>query len=66
MSLLKWAQKKIKKMTIWDFGLFKLTLVLFGMILGAYLTDIVLANLWIFITLFAVSYLVVLVRIFKH
>lgn len=65
MVLVTWAQKRIKKMNIWDFGFFKLSLLILGMILGAYLSNFVLTNVWIFIALFAVFYLIVLIRIFR-
>ena len=47
MGILQWAEKKTKGMTIWDIGVLKVYCVLFGVIVGAYLSSFVRENvLW--------------------
>jgi hypothetical protein len=49
MDLLEWARGKTEAMTIWDIGVLKVYCVLFGMIVGAFLSGLVRENLWYFI-----------------
>ena len=44
MGILQWAEKKTKGMTIWDIGVLKVYCVLFGVIVGAYLSSFVREN----------------------
>ena len=44
MDILQWAEKKTKGMTIWDIGVLKVYCVLFGVIVGAYLSSFVREN----------------------
>jgi uncharacterized membrane protein YoaK (UPF0700 family) len=54
MGIFQWAEKKTKGMTIWDIGVLKVYCVLFGVIVGAYLSSFVREHvLW-----FVVSVLV--------
>lgn len=41
MGVFQWAEDRAKRMTIWDIGVLKVYCVLFGMILGAYLSTFV-------------------------
>ncbi len=57
MSLLMaFMKKKIHKLTLWDFSIVKIALILLGMILGAYLATFVKQYVWYFIIVFAVLY----------
>lgn len=64
MSLFDWAERKIRGLHIWEFALVKLVLVLFGIIVGAYLALFVKQYLWWFVTVFVMLYLVVMWRVF--
>lgn len=44
MGILQWAEKKTKGMTFWDIGILKVYCVLFGVIVGAYLSSFVREN----------------------
>lgn len=47
MSLLSWADDRSGAMTVWDLGFMKVTSMLFGIIVGAYLASFVIENiLW--------------------
>jgi len=41
MGVFDWAEKRAKGLTIWDIGALKVYCVLFGMIVGAYLSSFV-------------------------
>ena len=51
MGLFSWANKKIKKMDIWDVGCIKWASLLVGIIVGAYISDFVRQYLGVFIVL---------------
>ncbi len=65
MSLMKWTGKKIKKLSVWDFALMKTALILFGIIIGAYIAGFTRQNIWWFIGVFVVSYAILFYKIFK-
>jgi uncharacterized membrane protein YfcA len=65
MCIIKWAEKKIKKLTFWDVGVLKLCLVVFGMVLGAYVANFVKQYVWWFVVVFAITYIYLLCKIFK-
>lgn len=64
-KLMKWAKKVTKKMTVWDMSLLKSTMVLIGIILGAYISTFVKTNIWYFAGVTAVLYIILLKRVFK-
>jgi hypothetical protein len=49
MSVLTWAEERSSALTMWDIGFLKVSSMLFGMIVGAYLASFVLENLWWFL-----------------
>lgn len=65
MNLFKWAEKKIRKLSIWDFSLVKTALIIFGIIVGAYISTFVKQHVWYFIAVFVLLYAIVLYRVFK-
>ncbi len=65
MELQKIYKKRITKLTFWDFGLLKITLIIFGMILGALWFDFVLEYVWWFVILFALGYIYLFYKIFS-
>ncbi len=48
MSVQTWADERSRALTMWDLGFVKITSMLFGMIVGAYLASFVMENLWWF------------------
>ena len=65
MGLIKWIEKRIKKMKVWDVGLLKITLLILGMIIGAYISVFIKTHVWYFLGAFIILYLVLLYRFFK-
>ncbi len=49
MSVFTWAEGRANAMTIWDIGLLKIYVMLFGMIVGAYFAPFVTQNVWWFV-----------------
>ena len=41
MGVFRWAERKTKGLTLWDIGVLKVYCVLFGVIVGAYLSAFV-------------------------
>ena len=49
MKILRWAERRTRALTIWDIGVVKIYCVLFGMIVGAYLSSFVKQEVWWFV-----------------
>lgn len=49
MGVITWAEQRTKSLNIWDIGILKIYCVLFGMIVGAYLSSFVRDNVWWFV-----------------
>ena len=48
MGVIQWAEKRTEALNIWDIGILKIYCVLFGMIVGAYVSSFVRDNVWWF------------------
>jgi putative Mn2+ efflux pump MntP len=51
MGVFDWAERKSNALTIWDIGLLKIYCVLFGIVVGAYLSLFVREHVWWFVAL---------------
>ena len=49
MGLIRWAEERTRAMSIWDIGVLKIYCVLFGMIVGAYVSTFVKGHVWWFV-----------------
>ena len=49
MGLIQWAEQRTKGLNIWDIGVLKIYCVLFGMIVGAYVSSFVRGHVWWFV-----------------
>ena len=65
MKLLRWVEKKIKRLSIWDFAVLKIALVVFGIIIGAYIAGFVKSNVTLFAAIFLLLYAYLLMKILK-
>lgn len=63
MGIIGWGEKKIRKMSIWDFALAKIILVLFGAVMGAYCAVFVRQYVIYFATGIVVLYAYLLYKI---
>jgi putative Mn2+ efflux pump MntP len=48
MGVIQWAEQRTKALSIWDIGVVKTYCVLFGIIVGAYLSSFVKQHVWWF------------------
>ena len=65
MGLFLWSEKKIQKMSIWDFALVKCVLVLLGIIIGAYISTFVKQYVSYLIIVFIVLYVLLMYQVFR-
>lgn len=65
MSLFTWAEEKFKNFTFWDIGVFKLALIAFGMILGAYFAMFVMEYMLYFWIVFIAAYIYLVFKMFQ-
>ena len=49
MGLIQWAEERSRAMSVWDIGVLKIYCVLFGMIVGAYVSTFVTDHVWWFV-----------------
>ena len=49
MRIMEWAQDRSESMTLWDVGVLKMSAMLLGVIVGAYLAPFVTGNVWWFV-----------------
>lgn len=49
MGYLSWANRKVKRLDVWQVGALKVCCILLGMIAGSLVPDFVRMNLWWFI-----------------
>jgi len=49
VGLIQWAEQRTKGLNIWDIGVLKIYCVLFGMIVGAYVSSFVRQQVWWFV-----------------
>lgn len=63
MGLINWSEEKIRALSMWDFAILKIILVLFGMIIGAYFSTFVKQYVWCFVGTFVIGYAWVIYKI---
>jgi len=49
MCIIQWAEDRTKALSIWDIGILKIYCVLFGIIVGAYISGFVQQRVWWFV-----------------
>jgi len=65
MNLWKWAEGKIKKLSLWDFAMVKIALGLLGVIIGAYISTFIKQYVWYFVAVFVVLYGLLMYKVFR-
>lgn len=48
MGVIQWAEERTEALNTWDIGILKIYCVLFGMIVGAYVSSFVRDHVWWF------------------
>ena len=64
MGMLGWADKRLKALTIWDIGVLKFLMAVFGMIVGAYLAAFVKEQIWWFVAVGVLLWAFLIYRLF--
>jgi len=64
MKLVDAIMKRARKMTVFDYSLFKTVVVVLGMIFGAYCADFVKENIIVFWVVFGVLYVLLIYRVY--
>lgn len=49
MKVIQWVERRTGALTMWDIGVLKIYCVLFGMIVGAYVSSFVKQEVWWFV-----------------
>ena len=62
-KLMKWAEKVVKKMNVWDMALLKTCVVLIGIIIGAYISVFVQQYIWWFVAVAVILYAILIKRV---
>ena len=65
MKLIDWAENKISQMNIWDIGFLKMLLLIVGMIIGAYVSEFIIKNIFIFAGIAVLLYILITYKFFK-
>ena len=65
MKLFDWANKKIQTYNVWDIGALKIFCTIVGMILGAYVSVFVIQNIWWFVVIAIILFLILIIKFFK-
>jgi putative Mn2+ efflux pump MntP len=64
MGIVAHLLEKARRMTAWDYGVFKAVLITFGIIVGAYVSDLVRQYAWYFAAVFAALFGILIYRLF--
>ena len=65
MNLIASMERRIQKMTFWDITLTKTVTILFGVIVGAYISEFVKHYIWPLSIVFIVGYIIAIYRFWK-
>ncbi len=65
MGIIGCLNQKIKSYTIWDISVLKIFCTIVGMILGAYVSTFVKQNLWWFIVIGIVMFIILIIKFFR-
>ena len=66
MGLIEWANQRIKALDVWDISILKTYCVLFGLVIGAYISDFVKQHLWVFVALIVLFGLHLSLKFFRR
>jgi uncharacterized membrane protein YfcA len=66
MGLIAYLMEKARRMTAWDYAVFKGVLITLGIMIGAYLSAFVRQHIWYFAALFGALFGVLVYRLFAR
>jgi len=65
MGMLGWANQRLKALTIWDIGVLKFLMAVFGMIVGACIAAFVKEHIWWFVAVGVLLWAFLIYRVFS-
>ena len=65
MRFYDWINSKIQAQNIWDIGVLKFFVVTVGIIMGAYISDFVIQNIWYFAVISIILFILLIYRFIK-
>ena len=65
MAIFEWADRKVKAQTVWSIGILKIFCTFVGIVLGAYISNYAIQNVWWFVAIGGVLFLWLVYRFFK-
>jgi hypothetical protein len=65
MRFYDWINSKVQAQNIWDIGILKFFVVTVGIIMGAYISDFVIQNIWYFAVISIILFILLIYRFIK-
>ena len=65
MRFIDWVNSKVQAQNIWDIGILKFFVVTVGIILGAYISNFVIQNIWYFVIISIILFILLMYRFIK-
>ncbi len=65
-KLTEWMTKKIRRLTVWDFSIVKIVLILIGMMIGSFIPVFIQTNIWYFFGVALIGYIYLMYIMFKE
>jgi hypothetical protein len=65
MRFYDWINSKVQAQNIWDIGVLKFFVVTVGIIMGAYISDFVIQNIWYFAVISIILFILLIYRFIK-
>ena len=65
MRFIDWVNSKVQAQNIWDIGILKFFVVTVGIILGAYISNFVIQNIWFFVIISIILFILLMYRFIK-
>ena len=65
MRFYDWINSKVQAQNIWDIGVLKFFVVTVGIIMGVYISDFVIQNIWYFAVISIILFILLIYRFIK-
>ena len=65
MRFYDWINSKVQAQNIWDIGVLKFFVLTVGIIMGAYISDFVIQNIWYFAVISIILFILLIYRFIK-
>ncbi len=65
MRFIDWINSKVQAQNIWDIVILKLFVLTVGIIMGAYISNFVIQNIWFFVIISIILFILLMYRFIK-